>query len=47
MTLDLTSPASIRAWLAVWPERHRALLRGMWRLWPQFRQSIEEAARHD
>lgn len=45
VTLDLTSPASIRAWLAVWPDRHRAQLRAMWRLWPQFRAAIEEAVR--
>lgn len=43
MRLNLTDPASIRAWVAVFPERHMPLLRAMWRLWPQWRDAIEEA----
>ncbi len=45
MTLDLTQPDSIRAWLEVAPERHKAQLRALWRLWPQFRATIEQAAK--
>jgi hypothetical protein len=45
VVLNLNDPASIRAWIAVWPERHRWLLRSMWRLWPQFRDAIEEGAK--
>lgn len=43
--VHFADPASIRAWLAVSPERHLPQLRALWRLWPQFRDSIEEAVR--
>jgi len=43
--LDVRDPASIRAWLAVWPERHRAILRWLWRVHPDHRATIEEGAR--
>lgn len=45
MTVDLSNPSSVRAWLAVAPDRHKAMLRGMWRIWPQWREVFEEAAR--
>lgn len=45
MIVDFTQPASIRLWLKVAPDRHRAQLRALWRLWPALRGQIEEAAR--
>jgi len=42
--LDLKSPESIAAWVLTWPERHRVQLRCMWRLCPDFRESIEAGA---
>jgi hypothetical protein len=43
MTLNLRDPQSIRAWLAVCPDRHKPQLRWMWKTWPEFRGSIEQA----
>lgn len=43
MRIDLSDPASIRAWLALRPKRHGAQLLGLLALYPQFRESIEEA----
>lgn len=43
MNLNLKDPASIRAWVAIAPERHKPQLRAFWKLWPQFRPAIEEA----
>ena len=45
MRLNLLDPASIRAWLAIAPDRHKSQLRWMWRNWPEFRQTIEEATK--
>lgn len=45
MTLNMKDPASIRAWVAVSPERHRAVLRVFYRMWPQFRGEMESAMR--
>ncbi len=47
MILDLTNPASIRAWLSIEPQRHRAQLRALYRLplFAAFRESMVEAAR--
>jgi hypothetical protein len=45
MSIDFNDPASIRAWVAIHPQRHRAVLRGFWRLWPQFRPAMQEAMR--
>lgn len=45
MIVDFTRPESIRQWLQVAPDRHRAQLRALWRLWPALRGQIEEAAR--
>ena len=42
MHLDLTDPASIRAWVAVCPARHRAMLAGLRRL-PLFKPLIDSA----
>jgi hypothetical protein len=44
MLVDLTDAASVRAWLKVAPERHRSILRGLWRIWPQHRAAIEAGA---
>lgn len=43
MVLDMTDPASIAAWRNLCPQRHDAILRALWRLWPQFRQHIERS----
>jgi hypothetical protein len=43
--LNLNDSDSIRAWAAIAPERHAAQLRGLWKLWPQFRDAIEGAMR--
>lgn len=45
MIVDFTKPDSIRQWLQVAPERHRAQLRALWKLWPAFRGQIEWAAK--
>lgn len=45
MIVDFAQPESIRLWLEVAPDRHRAQLRALWRLWPALRGQIEEAAR--
>ena len=44
---DFSNPASIRAWLAIAPERHRAQLRAFYRLpsYALFRDAMVEAAR--
>lgn len=34
-------PRSIAAWRAVYPERHDAILRAWWRMYPQWRAAIE------
>lgn len=39
--VDFTSSESIARWLAIAPVRHRAYLRGLWRIWPQFREAME------
>jgi hypothetical protein len=41
--IDFRDPAAIRRWIAVWPERHTAQLRALWRLWPDCRAAMEEA----
>jgi hypothetical protein len=45
--LNLNDPASIRAWLAIAPERHRAQLRMLYRLplYAAFRDAMVEGAR--
>lgn len=43
--VDFNDAASIRAWLAVNPQRHLPALRVFWRLWPQFHAAILEATR--
>lgn len=43
--IDFNDAASIRAWLAIEPVRHRQQLRALWRLFPQWRHAIEEAVR--
>lgn len=45
MTFELSSASDVRAWLSVAPERHREVLSGLWRLWPQWRGVFEEAVR--
>lgn len=45
MPMNLNDPESLRRWLQVRPEQHRALLRWYWRNRPQFRVSIEEAVK--
>ncbi len=45
MTLDLNNPESIREWLKVAPERHKAILRVIWKRSPQFRATIEQATK--
>jgi hypothetical protein len=45
MTLDLNNPESIREWLKVAPERHKAILRVIWKRNPQFRATIEQATK--
>lgn len=45
MTVDFNEPASIRAWLALAPDRHRPQLRALWRLFPQWRATIEAAVK--
>ena len=45
MTIDFTDPRSIARWIAVHPERHLGTLRGLYRLWPQFREQMTEAVR--
>jgi hypothetical protein len=45
MTVDFNSPACIRAWLMVAPDRHRKQLRALWRLFPQWREAIEQAVK--
>lgn len=43
MTVDMNSADSIRAWLAVAPDRHLPQLRALWSLSPQWREAIEAA----
>ncbi len=45
MIVDFTKPDSIRQWLQVAPERHRAQLRALWKLWPAFREQMREAVK--
>lgn len=47
MLIDWRDPASIRAWLSVAPQRHLAVMRGLWRLpaFEPFRIAMEDAAR--
>lgn len=47
MIINMNDPASIRQWLRVNPERHRKLLRGIWRLRPQYREAIEQAVNEE
>lgn len=44
MMLNFNDPHSIAAWLAVYPTRHLALLRALWRLQPQWREFMNQAA---
>lgn len=44
MDVNFNSPASIKAWLDIAPERHLPQLRALWRLQPQFRDAIQAAA---
>lgn len=41
--MSLHNPDQVRAWVAVWPERHTATLRVLWRLSPHLRDAIELA----
>lgn len=41
MTVDMNDPASIRAWVAIAPERHRGTLRGL-RLLPLFKPMLDQ-----
>lgn len=43
-SVDFRNSDSIHAWLGIRPQGHRAQLRSLWRLWPQFRDQIEAAA---
>lgn len=47
MIVNLKDPASIRAWLSIEPQRHRAQLRALYRLplFAAFRDAMKEAAR--
>jgi hypothetical protein len=38
--IDFRHPASIAAWARINPARHVPQLRAMWKLWPEFRESI-------
>lgn len=44
---DFRNPASIRAWLAIAPDRHRQQMRALYRLpaFAEFRAAMVEAAR--
>lgn len=46
MIVNFNDANSVRAWLAVHPALHRAQLRTLWRLWPQFRDTIYAAVQH-
>lgn len=41
--MNLNSPESLRAWLAIRPDVHRKILRWYWRNRPQWRENIEKA----
>lgn len=43
MIVDISDRASVQAWLAVSPERHRGYLRWLWRTQVHLRKQIEEA----
>jgi hypothetical protein len=43
VSINFNDPESIAAWIAIRPERHTAMLRGLWLLWPMFREQIEAA----
>ena len=43
MLLTMTDPASIAAWVRIWPDRHWPLLKTMVRLQPQWREAAREA----
>jgi hypothetical protein len=45
MLIDFTNPASIKAWIATAPEWHKAQLRGLYELWPMWRENILEAVK--
>jgi hypothetical protein len=41
--MNLNSPESLRAWLAIRPVEYRQILRWYWRNRPQWRENIEKA----